>query len=78
MDDVDLCYLPATEALAAFRAGTLSPRELMQAVISRAEAFAEPVNAFTFTHFDEALDAASAAEQRYHRGEATGPSTACP
>ena len=38
MDDVDLCYLPATEA----------------------------------------LDAASAAEQRYHRGEAAGPLNGLP
>ena len=72
MNDADLCYLPATEALAAFRARTLSPHELMQAVIARAEALAEPVNAFTFTHFEEALAAAGAAEQRYFRGEAAG------
>ena len=73
MNDAELCYLPATEALAAFRARTLSPRELMQAVIARAEAIAEPVNAFTFTYFEEALAAASAAEQRYAKGEAAGP-----
>ena len=73
MNDAELCYLPATEALAAFRAGTLSPRELMQAVITRAEAIAEPINAFTFTYFEEALAAASAAERRYAKGEAAGP-----
>ena len=73
MNDADLCYLPATEALAAFRARTLSPRELMQAVTARAEALADPINAFTFTYFEEALAAASAAEQRYLRGETIGP-----
>ena len=73
MNDAELCYLPATEALAAFRARTLSPRELMQAVIARAEAIAEPVNAFTFTYFEEALAAASAAERRYAKGETAGP-----
>ena len=44
MNDAELCYLPATEALAAFRARTLSPHELMQAVIVRAEVIARPVN----------------------------------
>ena len=38
MADLDLCYLPGHEALARFRAKTLSPVELMQAVIARAEA----------------------------------------
>ena len=42
-------------------------------VIARAEAIAEPVNAFTFTYFEEALAAASAAERRYSKGEAAGP-----
>ena len=73
MDDIDLCYMPATEALAAFRARALSPRELMRAVIARAEALADPVNALTFTYFDEALAAAGEAERRYVRGEASGP-----
>ena len=73
MDDTELCYMPATEALAAFRARTLSPRELMRAVIARAEATADPVNAFTFMYFDEALTAAGEAERRYRRGEPAGP-----
>jgi Asp-tRNA(Asn)/Glu-tRNA(Gln) amidotransferase A subunit family amidase len=38
----DLHYLPATEALRAFRARELSPVELATAVIERAEAV-EPV-----------------------------------
>ena len=73
MTDLDLCYLPATDALAAFRAGTLSPRELMQAAIERAEATADLVNAFTFTYFEEAMDTAGEAERRYRRGEPAGP-----
>ena len=42
----------------ALQGQTLSPVELMQAVIARAEATQEKINAFTFTHFDEALDLA--------------------
>lgn len=31
MSDLDLCYMPAHEALRQFKAKTLSPVELMQA-----------------------------------------------
>jgi len=58
VSDLDLCYMSATEALALFRARKLSPVELMKAVIARAGAVNKKVNAFTFTHFDEALDLA--------------------
>ena len=68
MSDLDLCYLRATEALALFRARKLSPVELMQAVIKRAETVNKKVNAFTFTHFDEALAAARKAEAKYAKG----------
>ena len=71
MADLDLCYLPAHEALARFRAKTLSPVELMQAVIARAEAVKDPINAFTFTHFDEAMDRARKAEAKYAKGQRT-------
>jgi Asp-tRNA(Asn)/Glu-tRNA(Gln) amidotransferase A subunit family amidase len=73
MTDLDLCYLPAHEALARFRAKTLSPVELMAAVIARAEAVKDPVNAFTFTHFDEAMDLARKAEAKYAKGARTRP-----
>ena len=54
----DLCYLSASEALRRFRQRTLSPVELMQAVITRAEAVEPRINAFTYTYFDEALESA--------------------
>lgn len=73
MADLDLCYLPAHEALARFRARTLSPVELTTALIARAEAMKQPVNAFTYTHFDEALAAARKAEARYARGGRVRP-----
>ncbi|MGE0212133.1 MAG: amidase [Parvibaculaceae bacterium] len=72
MPDLDLCYLPAAEALKRFRAKTLSPVELMRAVIARAEATQKKTRAFTYTHFDEAMDLARKAEAKYARGARTG------
>jgi Asp-tRNA(Asn)/Glu-tRNA(Gln) amidotransferase A subunit family amidase len=65
-----LHYISATEALRLFSARELSPVELMEAVIERAEAVEPTVNALCHTFFDEALDQAKAAEARYNgRGE---------
>ena len=61
----DLCYLPATEALRFFRERALSPVELLQALIDRAETVEPRVNAFGDTYFDEALEQARRAESRY-------------
>jgi aspartyl-tRNA(Asn)/glutamyl-tRNA(Gln) amidotransferase subunit A len=63
-------YTSATEALRLFRAKELSPVELVSAVIERAEAVEPSVNAFTETFYEEALDAAKAAEKRYLDGDA--------
>ena len=68
MADKDLCYLTATEAIAKFKRKTLSPVELMKAVIARCEAVNPTVNALTYTFFDRALAQARAAERRYARG----------
>jgi Asp-tRNA(Asn)/Glu-tRNA(Gln) amidotransferase A subunit family amidase len=70
----DLSYLPATEALARFRTRELSPVELMEAVIARAEQIEPEVNAFCFTYYDRALEQAKAAERIY----ATDPDAARP
>lgn len=61
----DLCYLTATEALAKFRTKELSPVDLMNAVIARAQAINPKVNAFTYTFFDQALAQARNSEARY-------------
>ncbi|HEY7764255.1 MAG TPA: amidase [Aestuariivirgaceae bacterium] len=68
MTDLELCYLPAARALALFRDGALSPLELMQALIARAEAVNPAVNAFADTYFDEALAKARRAGEEYARG----------
>jgi Asp-tRNA(Asn)/Glu-tRNA(Gln) amidotransferase A subunit family amidase len=72
MSDVELCYLPAAEALKLFRKKKLSPVELMEATIRRAEATKDPVNCLTYTHFDEAMDLAKKAEAKYAKGRKTG------
>ena len=61
----DLHYLSATEALARFRARELSPVELLEAVIARAEEVEPTVNALCHTFYDEAREQARAAEARY-------------
>ena len=65
MTDDDLCFLSAHEALARFKDRTLSPVELMRAVIDRCERVNPKLNAFTYTFFERALDKAKTAEARY-------------
>lgn len=70
-DLTDLAYLPATEALRRFRDRSLSPVELVTAVVARAEAVEPKVNALAERTFEEALAAAREAEARYAgKGEA--------
>jgi amidase len=64
----DLCYISATDAIAAFRKKTLSPVELVDALIARCETANPKINAFTYTFFDRAHDQARQAEQRYRSG----------
>ena len=61
----DLCYLSANEALRLFRDRQLSPVELAEAVIARAEAVEPAINAFAEVHYEQALAQARAAERRY-------------
>lgn len=72
MSDLDLCYMPAHEALRRFKSRDLSPVELMEASIRRAEAMKTPVNALTYTHFDEAMDRARKSEAKYAKSGRTG------
>ena len=64
--------MTATEAVAAFTAGTLSPVALMEATLARIDAVNPALNAFTEIYGDRALDQARAAEDDYARG-ATRP-----
>ena len=64
----DLHYLSATQALRMFRARTLSPVELVQAVIDRAAKVEPAINAFAETLYEQALAQARTAEARYAVG----------
>jgi aspartyl-tRNA(Asn)/glutamyl-tRNA(Gln) amidotransferase subunit A len=64
----ELHYLSATEALRLFRSRQLSPVELTQALIARAELVEPAVNAFAERMFEQALHAAAEAERRYALG----------
>jgi aspartyl-tRNA(Asn)/glutamyl-tRNA(Gln) amidotransferase subunit A len=68
MITTDLHYISATEALSLFRARKLSPVELLQAVIDRADKVEPKINAFAEKRYDEALEQARAAEARYAVG----------
>ncbi len=64
----DLCYLSATEALARFAQGTLSPVDILQAQIAQHQRVNPSVNAIVMDYFDEALVQARHAEQAYRNG----------
>ena len=63
--DLELCYLSASEALARFKARTLSPVELLDAQITRTQAVNPKLNAITYDYFDRAREQAKKAEAKY-------------
>jgi amidase len=70
----ELAYMTARDALDRFARRELSPVDLMQAVIDRAELVDPGVNALCHRFFDQALDQARSAEARYMgRGEPPRP-----
>ncbi|WP_140849451.1 amidase [Paracoccus sp. FO-3] len=71
--EVDLCYLSASEAIAAFKAKKVSPVEILEAQIKRIEAINGQINALTYRFFEKALEQAHKAEALYAKGNATRP-----
>ncbi|MCI0537141.1 MAG: amidase [Verrucomicrobiales bacterium] len=69
----DLFALSAVEAIERFKNRTLSPLELMDAVIQRTAATEAAVGAFTQTYFEEAREAAKKATEKFTAGKRTGP-----
>ncbi len=71
MSDEQICYLPATELIRRYRTGSLSPVEVVEACLARADAVEPTINAFTHRFDEAALQQARAAERRYRRGQRT-------
>ena len=69
MDEEELAFLPASGAIRRFERRSLSPVDLMEAVVARCRKFAGAINPFTVTYYDQALEDARQAESRYTRGE---------
>jgi amidase len=69
LSETELCYMTAAEALRRFRERSLSPVELMRAVIARAEAVEPTINAFPMTFYERALEQAKVAEARYGKSD---------
>ncbi|HEX3791977.1 MAG TPA: amidase [Pseudonocardiaceae bacterium] len=65
-------HLTAAELLAGYRAGTLSPVEVTEAVLARIEEVEPAVNAFRLVAADDALAAARESAERWRRGEPRG------
>jgi Asp-tRNA(Asn)/Glu-tRNA(Gln) amidotransferase A subunit family amidase len=73
MNATDLCYTPATELGRLYRAKTLSPVEVTDAVLARIERLNPKLNAYLTVTADHARELARAAEARATRGELRGP-----
>ena len=73
MSDIELCYMPATEVLAKFKAKKLSPVELLNAQLKRIEEVGSAVNALANPNYDEAQHMAQTAEAAYAKGSASQP-----
>ena len=72
MADIDskLCFLSATDALDLFNSGELSPVELLENTIEKAESVSDSINPFADKYYEEAKKRAKKAETAYLKGEA--------
>lgn len=68
MDAAELCYLPATELIAQYRARALSPVEVTRAVLERIERLNPALTAFVVVTAERAMADARAAEAAYAPG----------
>ena len=62
---MELYYLSATEALSKFKNKTLSPVELIKAIIDRSEKINSKINAHNFTLYEEAILNSKKSENKY-------------
>jgi aspartyl-tRNA(Asn)/glutamyl-tRNA(Gln) amidotransferase subunit A len=70
--DDTLCWLSAEALLQHYRSGSLSPVEVTQAVLERAERSQPVLNAFCVLDPEAALASARASQARWQRGEPQG------
>jgi len=70
---LDLTYLSLREAAERVRRRDLSPLELLDAVVARAEALEPAINAYVTATFDQARADAQRAEQEIAAGQYRGP-----
>ncbi|QDU93894.1 amidase [Lignipirellula cremea] len=73
MESSELCFKPATELAGLIRSGQLSARETMEAHLAQIDRVNPAVNAIITYLPEQALEAASAADERFARGEECGP-----
>jgi aspartyl-tRNA(Asn)/glutamyl-tRNA(Gln) amidotransferase subunit A len=73
MHSDDLAFMPATDLVAAIRAKRISPVEVVEAVLTRIEAFNPRLNAYCTVTMDAARREARSAEAAVMRGDPLGP-----
>jgi aspartyl-tRNA(Asn)/glutamyl-tRNA(Gln) amidotransferase subunit A len=61
MNADDLCFTPATKLVSLFARASVSPLELMQAVLARIERINPKLNAYCTVAAEQALEAAKKA-----------------
>ncbi|MCJ7493643.1 MAG: amidase [Deltaproteobacteria bacterium] len=73
MNKTDMGFMPATEMIAAIKKKTLSPREIVEALLARVEKINPKVNAYCTVVPEMALEAAKKAEAEIRQGGKLGP-----
>jgi aspartyl-tRNA(Asn)/glutamyl-tRNA(Gln) amidotransferase subunit A len=74
----EITAIGAVRLLAAFRARTLSPVEVLDALAERIQALDPELGAFTTLCLERAREEAAAAEDAYRRGDEVGPLAGVP
>ena len=62
---MDLHYISASETLKRFKDRSLSPVELIKAIIERAEKINPKINAHNFIFYEKAIEAARVSENKF-------------
>ena len=73
MDELEICYLSATDMANAIKTRKLSPVEIMEAILHRIERLNPKVNAYCTLVAESAMKQARQAEAMVLRGEKLGP-----